>query len=79
MYLLMKILNISDTARLNYSSLLYANPNIKKSVSVRKDEQSCFIGGQEWVKASKGESKVRAIVDRLVQKATCFGSSATAS
>jgi hypothetical protein len=49
----------------------------RKSVSVRKCEQSCFTGRFGWVKLCKGESKVRAIVDKLASKATYFSSSAT--
>ena len=50
----------------------------RKSVSVRKGEQSCFTGNFGSVKVSKGESKVRAMVDRPA-KATRVGSSAIAS
>ena len=51
----------------------------RKFVSVRKGEQSYFTGNFGLVNVSKGESKVRAMVDRPTLKATHFGSSAITS
>jgi hypothetical protein len=46
----------------------------RKFVFVRQGEQSCFTGNFGGVIASKGESRVKAIVDGPASKATCFGS-----
>jgi hypothetical protein len=48
-----------------------------KYFSVRKGEQSCFTNNFRCVKVSKGESKMRAIVNDPASEATYFGSSAT--